>query len=304
MFLTGGRRRLGWVAVMYACTITVSQAAIRNNNHVFALSTQCEAGLEAVAGALGKPLPNPDTPVFQNRLPIHLYAKTLDFHDQVRQLQQANGVPPLPAEGLPEGTVRPRNVYRLLEAACEGLYAIGKARGLQPPPEPESALGKTTDDNYARLWRLTQRMAALVPPPQASDVARELARAEKALDNLASSQSLTTTEDITAPGTPSTSPRAMLLVGYQVLHLTGRLQRQLNVEAIRPGSVKTGQVTLQDLYDLARILNADLHRTLQALRQPGITAAPAPESADIETLARRWAQLRDRLLALTGSEPV
>ncbi|WP_369601620.1 hypothetical protein AAIA72_01130 [Hahella sp. SMD15-11] len=266
---SGGAVLLLWLlAQAFSAT-----AAIRNNNHVFALTRQCDAGLEAMAGILNKPLPDPPAPVFQNTLPIHLYARTLDFYDQVRQLQTARGATPLPPESLPEGTVAPRHVHALLEKACRGVFDLLVAAGSQIPEEPDLPLGKTVDDNYTQLWRLTQRMAALVPPPNAKDVARELDRVSAALDALAKARSLHEASGTIPAADNTPSERTLLLISYQILHLTGRLQRQLDVEPIRPGSLKTGPVTLSDLYDVARMLSADLHRTFQSLN---LASLPSP----------------------------
>ena len=97
----------------------------------------------------------------------------------------------------------------------------------------------------------------------------------------------------------------VILVGYQNLHLLGRLQRRLVIGPRRPGSPQIDRQTLHDLFELSRSMLADTHRTRVALASP--KPAEAPSGVDAVSLADLYVSMReihDQLLAMTRSQPL
>ena len=276
--------------------------AFRNNNHVYQLAELSVVKAELLAKQTNASIAEVDIPVFQNQLPIHLYAKAIDVHNQLRQLQRQYGINQMPEQSLPDKPVRTANVYELLERVSAGLDTLLKHKGLGLPPEPEPKRGKSTEDNYTELWYLTRILSAMVPPPDTKSIQTQLNIVKSSLASIASKQSLRKADVLTVAKI-AREPRAIMLVAYQNMHLLGRLQRRLELEPIHPGTLGTGDLRLSDIYDITRYTIADLHRTritlgLSRLEADGVVTT----ETSINDLYQSLREIHDQLIAMTGSQ--
>jgi hypothetical protein len=276
--------------------------AFRNNNHVFQLAESSVIKAELLAKQANASIAEVDIPVFQNQLPIHLYVKAIDVHNQLRQLQRQYGISEMPEQSLPEKPLRTASVYELLERVKGGLNTLLKLKGLDLPPEPEPKRGKSTEDNYAELWYLTRILSSLVPPPDTKSIQTQLNIVMSSLAIIARQQSLNKA-DILTVAKIARKPRAIMLLAYQNMHLLGRLQRRLEVEPIHPGTLGTGDLRLSDIYDITRYIIADLHRTRITLGLSKLEAGNAVTSeTSINDLYQSFRDIHDQLIVMTGSQ--
>ena len=290
------------VCLTILVTLNPVYGAFRNNNHVFQLAESNAIKAELLASQANGSLAEVNIPVFQNQLPIHLFAKAIDVHNQVRQLQQKNGINQMPEQSLPENSVRTANVYSLLELVSGGLDTLLKHKGLAIPPIPEPERGKSTEDNYAKLWYISRVLSTMVPPPDSKSIQTQLNIIKSSLASIAEHKSLNKA-DVSTVVNLERSPRAVILVAYQNLHLLGRLQRRLEVEPIQAGALGTGELVLSDVYDLTRYTIADLHRTLISLGLPKSKAGTAVNSeTGLNDLYQSLRDIHDQLIVMTGSQ--
>jgi hypothetical protein len=276
--------------------------AFRNNNHVFQVAESSVMKAELLAKQANASIAEVDIPVFQNQLPIHIFAKAIDVHNQLRQLQRQYGINEMPEQSLPDKPVRTGNVYELLERVSSGLDALLKHKGLELPPEPEPKQGRSTEDNYAKLWYLTRILSAMVSPPDTKSIQTQLNIVKSSLTNIAKQQSLNKARVVTVANIART-PRDIMLVAYQNMHLLGRLQRRLELEPLQPGTLGTGDLVLSDVYDITRYTIADLQRTqiTLGLSNPDADTAVTSETS-INDLYQSVRDIHDQLIVMTGSQ--
>ena len=287
--------RLGiWLLVLMA---SYSHAAIVNNNHIYQLSDTMNQKVVALTKSKGKNHADVELPIFLDKLPIHLYAKSLDVYDQIRRLSESSQ---LEEKQLPFKTLRPKDVLDLLAEASTVLDQELQAVNIDPSGfEVELPLGKTAADVYQNLWLLTYNLALLVPPPDMGDTLAQIQRIEDEIKIIAKSKSLS----FQAPLTKSVSNknvRDVLLVLYQDMHLLGRLQRKLGTEAIIPGTPRSGELKITDIYDTARNTLADLHRMKTALTiEESAPTGKSMSSATMNDLYTKARSIHDVLLSLS-----
>ncbi|OZG72085.1 hypothetical protein BTA51_17100 [Hahella sp. CCB-MM4] len=287
------------IGIWALLTASQSYAAIVNNNHLFQLSETMNQKVVALTKAKGKSVSDIDPPIFLDKLPIHLYAKSLDVYDQIKRLNPNSN---LEDKELPFKTLRPKDVLDLLTEASDALDKELTNNNIDPATfEVERPLGKTAADAYQNLWLLTNRLAFLVPPPDLADTLQQVRRIEKEIRLIAENKGLKI-PSASSVQVQDKTVRDVLLVMYQDMHLLGRLQRILGTEAIIPGSPRTGELQVTDIYDTARTTLADLHRMKTAL---SITsAAPAAEKPGAASLNDLYSQARvihDLLLNLSST---
>ena len=137
--------------------------ALPNHNKVFQLAELSVIKVELLAQQAGAPMQKIKIPDYQNPLPKHLYAEAIEVYDQIRKLQKLNGVNVMPAQTLPDESMRTANVYALLELINESLNRVLVKKGIERPVELERVHGKSIEHNYAALWYLTRTLTTMVP---------------------------------------------------------------------------------------------------------------------------------------------
>ncbi len=284
---------------MMALKVTPASAAIVNNNHLFQMSSTLNQKVLALANAKKITITDIDAPIFSGKLPIHLYAKSLDIYDQTRRLSDDNS---LPDKGLPNSILRPTNVLNLLSDINDVMDSALRNAQINPQGfEQERPLGKNANEAFRDLWLLSYRLAALVPPPNAIETLHQLNMIEAQV-RLIATQTQLTIPSVSLGEASAKTPRDVMLTLYQDMHLLGRLQRQLGTEAIAPGALRSGELGMADIYDTARTLLADLHRMKTSLSIDNAAKnIPMPKTASLNDLYSRAQLVHDLLLSLTGS---
>ncbi len=274
-----------------------SLAAIVNNNHVYQLSDTMNQKVVALTKSKGKSLPEVDLPIFLDKLPIHLYAKSLDVYDQIKRL---NASSQLEEKQLPFKTLRPKDVFDLLEEASTALDKELLAAGLDPAGyEVELPLGKSSADAYQNLWLLTYHLALLVPPPDMADTLAQIQRIEDEIKIVAKNKSLNF-QPSASKSAQDKKVRDVILVMYQDMHLLGRLQRKLGTEAIIPGTPRSGELKITDIYDTARTTLADIHRMKIVMNiEESAPVNTSVSSASMNDLYAKSRSIHDLLLHLS-----
>jgi len=287
---------LGMVALVVPRS---ASTAIVNNNHLYQMSDTLNQKVLALARARKVSIKATDAPIFSDKLPIHLYAKSLDIYDQTRRLSSDKS---LPDKELPNTVLRPTNVLELLSDVNMAMDGILRNEKLDPQSfERERPMGKNASEAFRDLWLLSYRLAALVPPPDVKDTLHQLDMIEQEVRLIAAKKQLASPVFELIPVTDKTS-RDVMLVLYQDMHLLGRLQRELNTEAMIPGLLRSGKLGMTDIYDAARTILADLHRMKTSLSIDASADKPVtPSSASINALYSRAHLIHDLLLSLTGS---
>ncbi|WP_020408127.1 hypothetical protein [Hahella ganghwensis] len=287
------------IGIMALLTTSQCYAAIVNNNHLYQLSEAMNQKVQELTKAKGKSVTDFEPPVFLDKLPIHLYAKSLDVYDQIKRLNPSSS---LEDKELPFKTLRPKDVMELLAEASDALDKELVANNIDPAAfEVERPLGKSGADAYQNLWLLTNRLAILVPPPNIADTLHQIRRIEQEIRLIATSKGLNVPSASSIQASNKTV-RDVLLVMYQDMHLLGRLQRILGTEAIIPGSPRTGELQVTDIYDTARTTLADLHRMKTALLiNSSAPSANKSGSASLDDLYAQARVIHDLLLKLTNS---
>jgi hypothetical protein len=276
---------------------SVAHSAIVNNNHLFNKVAELHAKVEALAKAHKKTLTDIEAPTFSDRLPIHLYAKSIDIYDQLRRLDPELGLAPM---SLPNKTLRPRDVMNPLNQINQVLdQLLAKKMVLLAVPESQVPLGKSAADVYQQLWWLTTMLSQLVPPPSASETLVQLKAVSLEIDQIAKALK----QEPSAPMSVVVEgkiPRDVLLVLYQDMHLLGRWQRQTNVESMAPGALHSGVLSMADVYDTTRSFLADLHRMKTSMSITTDMKTPEPNSsASVDALYTEAKVIHDQLRSLT-----
>ncbi|MBU6952395.1 hypothetical protein [Hahella sp. HN01] len=300
------RIRPGWLLCLLAAWAFSGHvgAAIINNNNVFQISEQMQIKAQRLIAAQNKSADESDAPVFQDKLPNQVYAKALDAYAQIRQLMTLNNLPPIEDKQLPFQIFRPKDVYDLLEQADQGLNAILEAKSISTEAEFERPLGKSGADVYQSLWKLTNVLSVLAPPPDIGDTQKQFKLIEDELKLLARAQNLKFTEPQKNQYSDK-SVRDVMLALYQDYHLLGRLQRNLEVEPTSPEAIPSGALTVLDAYDGARSVLAEIHRMKAGLNIEQRSPAPSGEAnASLNSLYAQAKKIHDLLISLlSGMTP-
>jgi hypothetical protein len=295
--------RLGamWLCLLLiGLTSSVAHSAIVNNNHLYKKISGLHLKVEALAKAHKKTIQDVEAPTFSDRLPTHLYAKAIDIYDQLRRLDPNMDLPTLT---LPNKTLRPRDVIGPLDQINLVLdRLLAEKMVLMIVPESEPVLGKTGSDVYQQLWWLSKLLSQLVPPPTAPETLAQLEVISEEINQI--TQALKLEVPNASLGKYSGKiPRDVLLVIYQNLHLLGRWERQLNVETSAPGALRSGVMTMDEVYESTRSFLADVHRMKTALSITTDVKTPElKKEASLDTLYAKAKVIHDQLRALTDAK--
>ncbi|MDH5353870.1 MAG: hypothetical protein OEY09_05425 [Gammaproteobacteria bacterium] len=278
-----------------------AQTLIRDNNHIYEVAELGIIKLELLAQTSGIALGKLTVPKFENKRPTDLYQQTMAALVLLRQLQQKSSVAVLARVAPLTRAVVYDDSFDMLEYINLGLDVLLEQQSLERPLGPESLFGKSTNDNYGRLWYLKQLLVELNSPPDSRSVQTQLAFIKISLDNLAKHKSLNSAGVVTQLFEQK-SYRDVMLVAYQNLHLLGRLQRVLNVKPVAPGSIATGARELIDIFEITRSTIGDLYRTRISLGlpDPGSVAAETEDSS-VDDIYQSMREIQAQLVAMTGS---
>ena len=277
-------------------------AGIRDNNHIYEVAELGIIKVELLAQTSGIALGKLAVPEFENKQPIDLYQRTVETHKLLRKLQAKSGVDalreiaPLPVQAGNDDT------YDLLESINEGLDVLLAQQDLERPLGPESLYGKSANDNYSRLWYLNRLLVALNSPPDSRSVQTQLAFIRKSLQRIAEHKSLQSAK-LLPQQYQQKNFRDAMLVAYQNLHLLGRLQRQLLVKPLSPGTPGVDAGELIDLFELTRSTIGQLYRIRVSLGipDPGMVDA-ITEQISAEDIYSSVQVIHAELIAMTGSK--
>lgn len=276
-------------------------ALLRDNNQIFEVAELAVIKLVLLAPYSGISLRSFDIPEFENKQPIDLYKVTLEAHKQLRRLHRNFGIAEMPVAQIVEADITEEDVYDLLELLNQGLDVLLEQRGLERPLGPESVIGKSAEINYARLWYLTHILTDMLAPPDTQAILAQLAFVKASLNTIARTRKLKNSKD-SKTSFDKKSPRDVMLVAYQNLHLLGRLQRRLQIDPVRPGSVATGPVAIDAIYEVTRSTVAHLHQTRLTLGLPRPAAfIVVDHKPSFSELYRAMRDIHDKLIAMTGS---
>lgn len=194
-----------------------------------------------------------------NKLPIHAYQKAVELMDKVGRYQDSLGLAPMEVANLPFAQLTPQVVFDAVDAVLENLREIKAELGIEEEiDEPPFEEGKTPTDVYELLWRASYMLDGLTEAIQPSDV---YARQQQAVNDLLTvSEELDTDLSTSAERFSDKTPKDVLMENYVNMYRLARVQRTLGMDPFHVPPLPGGEITPSNVYDTAGTLIGELHR--------------------------------------------
>ncbi|MDD9962101.1 MAG: hypothetical protein OXU70_08420, partial [Gammaproteobacteria bacterium] len=236
-----------------------------------------------------------------NRDPVHVYAKTLEVHHKIRQLQAQNGLTAAPPRRMSFQPVNASDAIANLEHLVQQMRGIRDELAIDGDPERAPvAADATLSTAYGRLAVASLMLDELRGGPLTPSDSFQVASA--ALNNMeAIAEQLDIALEVQREAPPSAEPAKIAKDVMRSIERAIDVQAKLGMTPSTAPGVTPERVDSSQIYDLTGILVAELSRIGHHV---GIEGEPRPvaesRNKTLIDVYARVLQINEGLEAFTG----
>jgi hypothetical protein len=271
--------------------------AAQTPSHVYQQASVLELKIKALrkAASIGKIAKIP--PLQLNKLPIHVYSKSLEVRTKVSRLQKKRGVAPLDLLVLPLRKITPTEVFQSvtdLNTAIDGLLTQKK---LSTDQTVTFVDGKTPSNVYEKMWSVSNLLDALSGAINPSYVYAEVVVAVAEIELIAKKMKLSLSPVVNKK--LGITPREVNVEGFRNMYRLAKIERRLRMKAVRVGAFPAGKIKPAQVYDTVKNMLAELVRIKLRLRikelAPKVVLVTGKKPADVLVKMQYFGEIADAL---------
>jgi hypothetical protein len=200
-------------------------------------------------------------PVLQiNKMPVHVYIKSLELFKKVSKLQKKHGIASNPPLELPIQDINSENVLSVVDKIYDEVIRVKKQLGInQSIKEIEFYVGRTPSNVYENIWQVSYLIDGMIKPIKSTDVYENTLRVQSELSLIASYLNIALPNLVGDPQSGKT-PRQVHLQGYINMHKFALLEEKLNMKAYRVPAYPKTKISSSDAYDVTNMMLAEINR--------------------------------------------
>ncbi len=247
--------------------------------HMFQHTERLLREVHLIRQAQGVTEPAREPSVQTHKLPLHLYAKSLEVLEKTARAQQALGMSPVEVPLLPVRRLRSDEVFVLLETILKEVRRIKSHHKISGDiEEPEFLSDKSPADVYENLWRVSYLLDALTGPLTANHVFRNTQYIRAEIRLIADHLKVSLPEATPASLPQHITAADVLVEIFQNLYRVATFEQKIGLAALHPPQFPTGEIIPSDPYDASSLLLTELVRIKVELEitQP-VSPLPLPE---------------------------
>ena len=255
--LLGFCRKLTPIGII-TLAFSSSNAIANTPSDVFLQTERAMAEVNLILKKEGAAATTKKVGVQKKKSPAHVFGKCIEVMEKVARLQEKVGVPESAIPSLPFGKVTPAQVYGCTETVISGLDTVKAKLGIADKiAEPAPPGKKTPSHVYRNMWQLSYMLDPLVGQLSPSEVFRNVKAMEEELALIAKNKSVSFTGS--AAAVSGKKPGDVLVNCFKGLTLLKKVQRKLDVQALKVPKVPSGDIKPSDVYDCTNMQLTELH---------------------------------------------
>lgn len=197
-------------------------------------------------------------PVQTAKLPAHVYAKTLEVLEKIGRLQSQFGLPKTELEALSIQSISSEQVYESVVHLSGAMEEVLDNEMVDPPEDVKTVENKTASNAYEKMWEVSYLLDDLLGPINSVYIFTQLQDGMNDLNSIATKLSLDTHYSIPKlkPATATDSN----IAGFRNMYKLAKLERTLDMNAVRVPSFPVGKITPSDTFDTSNNMMVELAR--------------------------------------------
>ncbi len=195
-----------------------------------------------------------------NKIPAHVYIKSLELFNKVSKLQEKHGVASKIKPEILIKDISLENVLSLIDSIHSEVIRIKNQLGInQLIKKIEFYAGRTPSNVYENVWQSSYLIDSMIKDIGSVDVLENTLRIQSELNLIASHLNV---ELPNVAGEPQSgkSPKQVHLQGYINLHKFSLLEEALKMKAFRVSAYPKTKVSPSDVYDTTNMMLAEINR--------------------------------------------
>ena len=258
------------------------------------LERQIDRLRESIENTLEVELPNPQ----KNRLPVHVFAKSMEVREKISALQKRYNIEPLAPAVIPSADITPADVLSAVTSLIDGMSLVLQANQLETPSGRAMITGMTPNKVYEKLGLISNALTTIVGPVKPSAVYSKANHAVVGIKKIA--QIYGVEEPTHSQVQKDAMPKDVNIAAFRNLYSLGKIQRELGIHTNQVAAFPIGIVSPANVYDTTNIILAELSRIRANLSIPHTTNEPVDSHnktpGDILVLMQQFGQVSNLLL--------
>ncbi len=291
--------------ITFISSVATSSLAGTSPSDVYQIATLLEMQVTGLKDARGVAKSVKIPPVQSDKLPIHVYAKALEVREKINRLQIKAGVPTIGPGAMATKRFTPEDVFESVAQLNQAMDEILVKEGISVLNNAPNVIGKTPSSVYEKLWQVSFLLDTLVGGIKPHQVFNKTLKAREELQLIANALNYSAT--LSEPEPRSATPNDVTIEGFRNMYRLAKLERALNMKAVRVSNFPAGKITPSEAYDATNNMLAELTRIKVALNihdtielQSSAASHTTPDQVLINM--RAFGQLTDALLEKMGAK--